>query len=241
MGITQWALRSGTSPIRNLVESAAIDRADGRDEAKLQNASTIDHEDQDTAASVLSAESSSSLSDLRKEVSECRRCGLAKTRNLTVFGEGLEQADWLFIGEAPGQQEDRKGEPFVGRAGQLLNQMIRALGMNRADVYIANTLKCRPPNNRDPSPEELKACEPYLTAQIRLVQPKVIVALGRVSAQALLESTLPLGKLRGSVHQFGVDRTPLIATYHPAYLLRNPADKQKVWQDLLLAAQQIKA
>jgi DNA polymerase len=172
-------------------------------------------------------------------VAECTACELAASRTHTVFGEGSDQADWLFIGEAPGQQEDRQGKPFVGRAGGLLTQMIRALDKTREQVFIMNTLKCRPPGNRDPLPAELKACEPFLLKQIQLIQPKVIVALGKTSAQALLNSDQALGKLRGQVYQYGPDNIPLIVSYHPAYLLRQPADKGKVWADLLLAHRQL--
>ncbi len=184
----------------------------------------------------ISAEiSSTSLADISTSVANCQRCGLEKTRNKTVFGAGNARADWLFVGEAPGMHEDQQGLPFVGRAGQLLTRMIAALNHEREEVYIANVLKCRPPNNRDPQPDEINQCEPYLHQQIELITPKVIVALGRVSAQALLKSTQPLGRMRGKVYSYGPQSTPLIVTYHPAYLLRNPIDKRKTWEDLLLA------
>jgi len=179
------------------------------------------------------------LATLRIEVEQCRACKLAESRTRTVFGSGPEQSDWLFVGEAPGQQEDRQGKPFVGRAGSLLTQMLLALGQSREQVFITNTLKCRPPGNRDPEPDELKACEPFLIKQIALLQPGVMVALGHISAQALLNSDQPLGKLRGQVYRYGPDNVPLIVTYHPAHLLRNPADKAKVWEDLLLANRQL--
>ena len=175
------------------------------------------------------------LASIRSEVSACQRCELHKTRKNTVFGAGADSADWLFIGEAPGQNEDQQGLPFVGRAGQLLTKMIEAIGQQREQVFIANVLKCRPPNNRDPKPEEIVACEPYLHQQIALLKPKVIVALGRISAQALLKETKPLGRMRGTVYAYGETKTPLVVTYHPAYLLRTPIDKRKTWQDLLLA------
>jgi DNA polymerase len=140
-----------------------------------------------------------------------------------VFGVGSRKSDWLVIGEAPGAEEDRRGEPFVGRAGQLLDAMLKAIGLSReANVYIANVLKSRPPGNRDPKPEEVAACMPYLMGQIRLLQPKVILAVGRIAAQNLLATDMPLGRLRGKVHHFGELNTPLIVTYHPAYLLRTP-------------------
>ena len=170
---------------------------------------------------------------LEQAVGDCRRCALCQTRKQAVFGTGNREARWLFVGEAPGADEDRQGEPFVGRAGKLLNAMLFALGLKRQDVYIANVLKCRPPNNRDPRPEEVIQCEPYLLRQIELLRPGVIIALGRHAAHSLLKTELPLGRLRGQKMDY--HHTPLVVTYHPAYLLRNPADKRKVWQDLCLA------
>jgi DNA polymerase len=153
-----------------------------------------------------------------------------------VLGVGPKRADWLVIGEAPGAEEDRRGEPFVGAAGQLLDAMLRAIGLDRkTNVYIANVLKSRPPNNRDPKPEEVEACLPYLARQIRLLEPKIMLAVGRIAAQNLLATDAPLGRLRGRVHHFGEQQTPLIVTYHPAYLLRTPADKRKAWEDLKFA------
>ena len=172
---------------------------------------------------------------LQARVAACTVCAdLAGRRTQTVFGVGDPQADWLFIGEAPGAEEDRTGEPFVGRAGQLLDNMLAALGLRRGDnVFIANILKCRPPGNRDPSPEEAASCRPFLDRQIDLIEPRVIVALGRIAAQSLLDSDLPLGRLRGREHRFR--DLPLVVTYHPAYLLRAPTEKAKVWGDLLFA------
>lgn len=172
---------------------------------------------------------------LQRAVAECSRCELHASRTNTVFGAGDPAADWLVIGEAPGADEDRQGEPFVGRAGQLLNAMLKALNFERRQVFIANILKCRPPNNRDPRVQEVACCEPYLQRQVALIQPKLILALGRVAAQNLLKSELPIGKLRGTVHRYGDTGIPVIATYHPAYLLRAPAEKRKAWQDLQLA------
>ncbi len=172
---------------------------------------------------------------LRSRVSECTDCELHTSRTQTVFGVGNRNADWLVIGEAPGADEDAQGEPFVGRAGQLLNAMLLACGLRREQVYIANILKCRPPDNRDPRPGEVASCEPYLMRQIELIQPKLILAVGRIAAQNLLQCDTPIGKLRGSVHTFRDSGIPLVATYHPAYLLRSPADKRKAWQDLQLA------
>lgn len=173
-----------------------------------------------------------SLVVIEQEVSVCRKCELHESRTNTVFGCGSPEADWLFVGEAPGRHEDLQGQPFVGRAGKLLDMMIAALGMTRKQVFIANVLKCRPPNNRDPSPPEIEQCEIYLHRQLALIRPKVIVALGRISTQALLKSNQPLGKLRGQTHQYGPDNIPLIATYHPAYLLRSPEQKAGAWEDL---------
>jgi DNA polymerase len=145
---------------------------------------------------------------------------------------GSESADLLVVGEAPGADEDRQGEPFVGRGGQLLNAMLQAIGLCRTDIYIANILKCRPPGNRDPKPEEAQACSDYLQSQIDLIQPRLILAVGRIAAQWLLRSDTPLGRLRGRVHYFGAAETPLLVTYHPAYLLRSPGQKSKAWEDL---------
>jgi DNA polymerase len=170
---------------------------------------------------------------LEQAVSACAKCGLEKTRTRTVFGVGNRTARWLFVGEAPGADEDRQGEPFVGRAGQLLNAMLFAIGLEREEVYIANILKCRPPNNRDPQPNEVAHCEPYLIRQIELIGPRLIVALGRHAAHSLLKTELPLARLRGQ--RLAYHGTPLIVTYHPAYLLRNPADKRRAWDDLCLA------
>ena len=173
---------------------------------------------------------------LLDEVRACRLCPLHSTRTQGVLGVGPKRADWLVIGEAPGAEEDRRGEPFVGAAGQLLDAMLRAIGLDRrTNVYIANVLKSRPPNNRDPRPEEVEACLPYLTRQITLLQPKIMLAVGRIAAQNLLATDAPLGRLRGRVHRFGEQQTALVVTYHPAYLLRTPADKRKAWEDLKFA------
>jgi DNA polymerase len=172
---------------------------------------------------------------LKSEVLASKKCSLHSTRTQGVFGVGNRRADWLIIGEAPGAEEDRQGEPFVGRAGQLLNAMLKAIGLPRETVFIANVLKSRPPGNRDPKPEEVAACLPYLMRQIALLQPKLMLAVGRIAAQNLLATDVSLGRLRGQVHTFGELNTPLIVTYHPAYLLRTPADKRKAWEDLKFA------
>ena len=173
---------------------------------------------------------------LRTEILSCTKCPLHKTRTQGVVGVGPQRVNWMVIGEAPGAEEDRRGEPFVGRAGHLLDAMLHAIGLNRGtNVYIANVLKSRPPGNRDPKPEEVAACLPYLMRQIALLQPRLMLAVGRIAAQNLLSTDMPLGRLRGKVHHFGELNTPLIVTYHPAYLLRTPADKRKAWEDLKFA------
>ncbi len=172
---------------------------------------------------------------LRSAVSVCKACALHRSRTQTVFGTGDVRADLMLIGEAPGAEEDRQGEPFVGRAGQLLNEMLRAIGLAREQVYIANILKCRPPNNRDPETAEVQQCEAYLRRQVELVAPKLILALGRVAAHNLLHTQVSLARLRGEFHHFGAENVPLLVTYHPAYLLRTPQDKAKAWQDLCAA------
>lgn len=173
---------------------------------------------------------------LQDEVAGCVKCALAATRTQTVFGVGNPHADWLVIGEAPGAEEDREGEPFVGAAGKLLDAMLKSIGLSRDEnVFIANMLKCRPPGNRDPKPEEVAACLPYLMRQVAAIKPKLILAVGRIAAQNLLATDVPLGRLRGRVHRFGPLSTALIVTYHPAYLLRTPAEKRKAWEDLKFA------
>ncbi len=174
---------------------------------------------------------------LQTAVAHCTACGLDKTRTQTVFGVGNRQAKLMIIGEAPGFNEDQQGEPFVGRAGQLLNAMLESIGFDRNSVYIANILKCRPPNNRDPRPEEVNLCTPFLTKQIALIQPTLLMAVGRIAAHFLLDTKIPLGQLRGKMHSYGQFKTPLIITYHPAYLLRSPRDKSKAFQDLQMAQQ----
>lgn len=170
---------------------------------------------------------------LAATVRECRLCGLCETRTQTVFGTGDQRARLMVIGEAPGADEDRQGEPFVGRAGLLLNSMLRACGFERGEVYIANVLKCRPPRNRDPSDEEAERCLPYLRRQIELIGPAAILCVGRIAAQRLLGTDQALSRLRGRVHQ--LDGIPVIVTYHPAFLLRSPGEKRKSWDDLKLA------
>ena len=172
--------------------------------------------------------------ELKQAVPACTACGLHKSRTQTVFGVGDEQADWMLIGEAPGAEEDRLGEPFVGQAGRLLDNMLAAIGLGRGEnVYIANVLKCRPPGNRNPEPGEVEKCSPHLRAQIGLIAPKLIIAMGRFAAQTLLDTDASIASLRGRVHAYA--GVPLIVTYHPAYLLRNLPDKAKAWEDLVFA------
>lgn len=173
--------------------------------------------------------------ELESVVSVCTACELSRSRRQTVFGVGNREADWMVVGEAPGAEEDRQGVPFVGRAGKLLDKMLAAIGLDRESVFVTNILKCRPPGNRDPKPEEMACCRAFLERQIELVGPKVILSVGRISSQNLLQRDVAVGRLRGSVHRFGPNGTPLVVTYHPAYLLRRPEEKWKAWEDLKLA------
>lgn len=182
---------------------------------------------------------------LREAVSACTACVLCEGRRQAVFGVGSEHAHWMVVGEAPGEQEDIRGEPFVGKSGQLLDNMLQAIGLTRGEaeparqVYIANSVKCRPPGNRNPAPEELARCEAFLIRQVELLQPRIILAMGRFAVQSLLRSSEPIGRLRGRVHRY--QGVPLIVTYHPAYLLRNPEDKARAWDDLCLAVETVQA
>ena len=175
------------------------------------------------------------LLDLNKEILTCTRCELHKARTQAVCGAGDPAADILIVGEAPGADEDQQGEPFVGKAGQLLTEMLRAMGRERNSVFIANVIKCRPPQNRDPVEKEIASCMPFLQRQIALLNPQLILVVGRIAAHSLLESDAPVGKLRGKVHHYGESKIPLVVTYHPAYLLRSPGQKRHAWADLLLA------
>jgi DNA polymerase len=204
----------------NGVENANVENADFAPVAPNRRAAAIAQMDWDT---------------LVAEVRQCTACGLCKTRTQTVFGVGNRRAEWLVIGEAPGADEDQQGEPFVGRAGKLLNPMLQAVGLKREQVFIANILKCRPPDNRDPAPAEAASCRPFLERQIALLRPRIILAVGRIAAHNLLATDTPIGKLRGLVHRFGPARLPLVVVYHPAYLLRSPREKRKAWDDLRLA------
>ena len=234
LGIDVWMLRGEEAAD----ESAARREAAGEDAASRE-AVAADEAARATPADAAPAAdpSADGWEALRARVSGCIRCALHEGRTQTVFGVGNPDADLMIIGEAPGAEEDRRGEPFVGRAGKLLDEMLRSLGLGRHDVFIANILKCRPPGNRDPRSEESAECRPYLRRQIALVRPRVILAVGRIAAQDLLESEEPIGRLRTRVHRFPEAGIPLVVTYHPAYLLRSPAQKRKAWQDLCRARQ----
>lgn len=221
LGIVRWTLRDATP----VPESAA----------------PVELPAQAGEAAPAARADAASWDELRAQVRDCTACGLHAGRTQTVFGVGNVDADWMIIGEAPGAEEDRQGEPFVGRAGKLLDAMLKAAGFDREQVYIANILKCRPPHNRDPQPLEVAACMGYLLRQLELVQPDLILAVGRIAAQNLLQTEAPIGKLRGVVHRFGDRRLPLVVTYHPAYLLRSPREKARAWQDLKLARSVLEA
>lgn len=226
MGIVQWRLRPETPGSPEAGEAVAP----ANDEAPAESAPLS------APSGTLSDEDIARLDwePLQQTVAGCTRCELHQSRTQTVFGVGSREAEWMFVGEAPGSEEDRRGEPFVGRAGKLLDAMLATVGRARDEVYIANVLKCRPPNNRDPHGEEVQQCGAYLLRQIALVRPKLLIAMGRFAAQSLLNTTRPIGKLRGEVFEHAASGTPLVVTYHPAYLLRNPIDKRKAWQDLCL-------
>ncbi len=223
LGIDAWLPRHGGS-----TEAPPLVDAPPPADAPPQASGLADASDGASASAAWAA--------LRAEVAACTKCPLHRSRTQSVFGVGDIRAQWLVVGEAPGAEEDRRGEPFVGRAGQLLDSMLRAIGLARGqNVYIANILKSRPPGNRDPKPDEVASCLPYLGRQIELIRPVLILAVGRIAAQNLLGVTTALGSLRGRVHYFGELNTPVVVTYHPAYLLRTPADKRKAWEDLKFA------
>jgi DNA polymerase len=235
LGLQNWVVRGKSSPAHALRDAAAPrDGAAPRDAAASRDGATP-REAADLRDAAASRDAGVDWPELRARVAACTRCTLCNTRTQTVFGVGNQQAQWLIVGEAPGADEDRQGEPFVGRAGQLLNSMLHAIGLAREQVYIANVLKCRPPGNRDPSAGEAAECLPYLEQQIALLKPKVMLAVGRIAAQNLLRTDLTLGRLRQQVHRFGLSQVPLVVTYHPAYLLRTPTDKRKAWEDLKFA------
>jgi uracil-DNA glycosylase len=230
LGLKTWRLRGAHGPADGaslVIASSAASAA-----AAATPALTTAPPARDVSAT---REAEADWDELRARVAACTRCSLCATRTQTVFGVGNPHADWLIVGEAPGAEEDRRGEPFVGRAGQLLNSMLHAIGLAREQVYIANVLKCRPPGNRDPNLTEAAECLPYLERQIALLKPKIMLAVGRIAAQNLLGTDKTLGALRQQVHRFGLSRVPLVVTYHPAYLLRTPTEKRKAWEDLKFA------
>jgi len=192
----------------------------------------------DNAVPEASVSATDNWDELQAEVASCTKCSLCATRTQTVFGSGNKHADWMLVGEAPGQHEDEQGQPFVGKAGLLLTEMLRAIGLAREEVFITNILKCRPPNNRDPLAGEVESCNDYLQRQQKLIQPKIILAVGRIAAQTLLKTDEPMSRLRGKVHTF--NNTPVVVVYHPAYLLRSLPEKRKAWRDLQLAMHTVK-
>ena len=221
MGIQAWV--SNTAIVEE-VQKQHDQAISAKQDTKLINV--------EKALSSQEIKAAASLDELKQTVSDCTKCDLHRSRTQTVFGVGHPAAEWLIIGEAPGADEDRKGEPFVGRAGQLLTSMLRAMGLAREEVFIANILKCRPPNNRDPHADEISNCSSYLRQQIELLQPKIILVVGRIAAQSLLNVDTPIGKMRGQKFVYQDTTIPVIATYHPAYLLRQPSEKRKAYQDL---------
>ena len=252
MGLRVWAPSGAPEPAEPEASTAPERQGSAAPEPKLEAFREPQHEPaQKQVHALIDNERAQRIATLgwpalREAVAACTACGLCQSRKQTVFGVGHPQAHWMVVGEAPGEQEDAQGEPFVGAAGQLLDNMLRALSLTRASddgkgpaplaqrVFIANALKCRPPRNRNPEPAELQSCEPFLARQIALVQPRIILAMGRFAVQSLLRSSEPIGKLRGRVHQ--VLGVPLVVTYHPAYLLRNLPEKARAWDDLCLAA-----
>lgn len=236
LGIDRWVPRGAAEEIAEPVTVRVQPRAPLREEPAARNPAPLIAPLIAPASNYHRGPLAQDWPGLRVQVAGCTACEqLCKTRTQTVFGVGNQQAEWLVIGEAPGAEEDRQGEPFVGRAGQLLNAMLLAIGLPRETVFIANVLKCRPPGNRDPRPEEVSNCLPFLSKQIALLKPKIMLAVGRIAAQNLLATDAPLSRLRGKLHRFGEADTPLVITYHPAYLLRTPADKRKAWEDLKFA------
>lgn len=223
MGIDVWVDRDKV--VANVVEENTASNIP--EQAKPESVNDLTHKPVQVFPKELAA--------LKEIVSVCKKCESHETRTQTIFGVGNTNADWLIIGEAPGADEDKQGEPFVGRAGQLLNSMLLAMGLQREHVFIANILKCQPPNNRDPKPEEVVACESYLRQQIDFIKPKIILAVGRIAAQNLLKVDTPIGKMRGNQYQYPDSELPVMVTYHPAYLLRSPREKRKVWEDLKAA------
>lgn len=236
LGLEAWTLRRADAPATIAPPAAAVPApgpAAPMSPPKAAAAKDAAPPPHGAPARVTRAAPPADWDGLRAAVAECRLCRLCETRTRTVFGVGPLQAPLMVVGEGPGADEDASGEPFVGRAGKLLDEMLRAIGRSRqSDTFIANVVKCRPPGNREPAEDEAEACRGYLEQQLRLVRPRLIVALGRVAAQRLLVTDTPIGKMRGQTYTWGPEGTPLMVTYHPAYLLRNPVEKAKSWEDL---------
>jgi len=232
-----WKLRN--APDAAVVETPGADRRDAVQEAAVETSVRAPAPSVSAPVSAANGDRAAAIAamdwpSLKAAVAECRACGLCQARKQAVLGVGDVAADWLFVGEGPGAEEDERGEPFVGQAGKLLDAMLDAIDLQRGkDVYIGNAVKCRPPNNRTPEPEETATCWPYLQRQIALIQPKLIVALGRPAAQTLLQAEVKIGAARGRLHDY--QGIPVIVTYHPAYLLRNLTDKALAWEDLVFA------
>ena len=222
MGITRWVRREPDSVV---VDEVVPEPAEETTEVELTVVQTPDSH----------MVNELDWPELQQQVSDCVACDLHASRSQTVFGAGYQQADWMIIGEAPGNEEEQQGEPFMGQSGQLLTAMIEAMGLKREQVYITNILKCRPPENRDPVKDEILACHAFLRRQIELLQPKIILLLGRVAAQSVLDTDALMKDIHGKVFKYKETEIPVVATYHPAYLLRAPGEKRKAWQDLQIA------
>ncbi|NBX44886.1 MAG: uracil-DNA glycosylase [Gammaproteobacteria bacterium] len=236
LGIESWQLRSRRGEPSESLPQSSSDQRPSVQSPRVQRSIVEVPEPLTIEAPIVEAPLVAGDWDaLRQQVASCTRCGLHAERTQAVFGVGDIKAQWMVVGEAPGSEEDKRGEPFVGAAGQLLTAMLAAIDLPRESVFIANILKCRPPENRDPKPAEVAQCLPYLRRQIEWIQPRMILAFGRVAAQNLLGVEQPLSRLRGRVHHLPGTQTPVIVTYHPAYLLRVPADKRKAWEDLKFA------
>lgn len=240
MGITEWVRRDVVSQVAPIIEKVEQTQEVIQSKPEKLEVKNIQENQSITSSPVFETEDAREKfilnldwNNLEQRIKSCTDCPLHQERTNTVFGVGNKQAKWLILGEAPGQEEDKQGEPFVGRAGQLLNSMLFAVGLQRSDIFIANTVKCRPPNNRDPHPTEILSCAPFLTRQIELIKPSLILILGRVAVRRLLQKEDALGKLRGKIHEY--QNIPVVITYHPAYLLRSPSEKAKAWEDLQFA------
>ena len=234
----QERFREIVRALRATVEEAQASCADGFPVAPRRAERTLAEPPAARVDAPATQDAGAALQSIRADIGDCRRCKLCSGRTQIVFGVGNPRAELMFVGEGPGEEEDRKGEPFVGRAGQLLTEIItRGMGLERSDVYIANVVKCRPPGNRNPEPDEITACQPFLARQIDAISPKVVVALGKFAAQTLLETTTPISKLRGRWFEFRGRK--LMATFHPSYLLRNPSDKKLVWEDVQLVMHEL--